>query len=148
MTRTIKTALATLALAVGLVYLLFLHYTEVGWIGIERNVVSGELRADTPGWNMTSPWTFVAKIDTRPVRVCVIAVSRGFNCRLVQFQPAAYKSLVETEGFRYYWWDNRISFNFGYAEEYRGIRDLMRGYGYSVKQYPFIKVIREFQEGE
>lgn len=139
-----------IATAVGLLllfYLLFLHYADQTQVGVVRNWVTGEVRLDTPGWNLTSPWITVAKVDTRPMRVCVTSAGRGFNCRLVQFQPEQFRSFVETEGFYYYWWANRVSFNFGYDDEYRGMRDLLRGYSYSVRLYPFVKVLREYQEG-
>jgi len=110
------------------------------------NPISGELTRDHPGRHLTPPWVFVAKLDTRPVRVCVTSASRSVNCRLVQFDERLYEDFVRTEGFRYYWWDNRFSFNFGYPEEYRGFRDVMRGYAYSVKKYPFIKVVESYQD--
>lgn len=143
--KRLATALASLVL---LFYLLFLHYADQTQVGIVRNWVTGEIRLDTPGWNLTPLWATVAKVDTRPMRVCITSAGRGFNCRLVQFQPQQFRSFVETEGFYYYWWANRISINFGYDEEYRGMRDLFRGYGYSVRSYPFVQVLREYREGE
>jgi hypothetical protein len=80
------------------------------------------------------------------MRVCITSASRGFNCKLVQFVPSDYREFVAVQGFSYYWWANRISFNSGYSEEYRGMRDLMRGYTYSVKQYPFIKILEDYPE--
>lgn len=137
-----------LFLAFLLVYTFFLHYTEPTEVGIVRDWVTGEVRLDTPGWNATGLLVTVAKIDTRPMRVCVTSAGRGFNCRLVEFQPEGYREFVAVEGFYYYWWANRISFNFGYDEEYRGVRDLLRGHAYGVRQYPFIKVLREYQESQ
>lgn len=131
-----------------LIYLPFFHYTEPTQVGIVRNLVTGDLKLDTPGWNVTAPWVSAAKIDTRPMRVCITSAGRGFNCRLVEFQPEAYREFVATEGFYYYWWANRISFNFGYDDEYRGVKDLLRGYAYSVKQYPFVRTVRQYNEGE
>ena len=109
-------------------YLMCLHYTEVGQVGIMRNVVTGDMTLDSPGWNVSPPWVLVSKVDTRPMRVCVTSAGRGFNCKLVQFIPAEFEEFVAVEGFRYWWWANRLSFNWGYDEEYRGMRDLMRGY--------------------
>lgn len=146
------TALGVLGFALGAIifacYLAFFHYTEPTQVGIMRNLVTGELKLDTPGWNVTSPWVSVAKLDTRPTRVCVTTAGRGFNCKLIRFEPGAFKEFVATEGFYYYWWANRLSFNFGYDDEYRGARDLLRGYAYSVKRYPFVTVLRDYQEGE
>lgn len=129
-----------------LVYLAFFHYSEPTQVGVVRNWITGEVRLDTPGWNITPLWVSVAKIDKRPMRVCVTTAGRGFNCKLVQFEASAYKEFVVVEGFYYYWWANRISVNFGYKEEYRGVSDLLRGYAYSVKKYPFVRTVRDYVE--
>lgn len=126
-------------------YLACVHYTEPTEIGIVRNLVTGELRLDTSGWNLTPPWVSVAHVDTRPMRVCVTSAGRGFHCKLVQFEPAAYRTFVVTEGFRYYWWSNRLSFNLGYDEEYRGVKDLLRGHAYGAQRYPFVTVLKDYE---
>jgi len=125
-------------------YLLFFHFSEPTQLGVQRNWISGELSADTPGWNITAPWVSVAKIDTRPMRVCITTAGRGFNCKLVRFVPEQYKIFVKTEGFYYYWWANRISFNLGYSEEYRGVRDIFRGYAFGAQPYPFFELLEEY----
>jgi hypothetical protein len=131
---------------ISLFYLLFLNYTEPTQIGIARNYVSGEMWVqEGGGWHFTAPWTLVAKIDVRPMRVAVTTTGRGFSAKLVQFEPKAWREFVATEGFRYYWWANRLSFNFGYDEEYRGVKDILRGYAYSAKKYPFITILKEYE---
>ncbi len=132
--------------ALGSIYFPFINYLEPFEEGIAWNFVKGELRLQNKGWNFTSPFVLVARVDSRPVRICVTTAGRGFNCKLVQFEPSAYKEFTATEGFYYYWWANRISFNFGYDEEYRGMRDLLRGYAYGVKQYSFVTTLRDFKE--
>lgn len=134
------------ALAAGLCYLFCVHYSGITQVGIMRNVATGELELDHPGWNLSAPWVQVAKVDTRPVRVCVTTAGRGFNCKLVEFVPGEFKKFVEIEGLYYYWWANRFSINFGYDEEYRGMKDLLRGYAYSVKKYSFVRVLRDYEE--
>ncbi|MDB5260633.1 MAG: hypothetical protein JWN37_864 [Candidatus Nomurabacteria bacterium] len=129
-----------------LIYFPFMHHSEPTQVGIMRNAFTGEVKRDTPGWNLSAPWVKVAKVTTTPLRVCITTTSRAFNCRLVQFVPEEYEVFVRTEGFRYYWWANRISYNHGYDEEYRGMRDIMRGYAYSAKRYPFIKILRVYEE--
>jgi hypothetical protein len=129
-----------------LLYAGFLNHTEPTEAGIARNLLNGDVSLQShAGWNLTPPWVLVAEIDTRPTRVCVTSSGRGFNCKLVQFQRQYFREFVATEGFRYYWWSNRISLNMGYHEEYRGMRDLLRGYGYSVKPYPFVRTLEEYQ---
>lgn len=129
-------------------YLACLNYVEPTEVGISWNYMTGDLQLQRPGWHLTPPWVAVARIDTRPTRVCITSASRGFNCRLVQFEPSAYREFVAAQGFHYYWWANRISFNSGYNDEYRGMKDLLRGYAYSVKPYPFIKTLGEYEQGE
>ncbi len=128
-----------------LFYLLCVHHVEPYWIVIEWNRRTGEMRLDTEAiWYITPPWVMAIQIDIRPQRVCVTSAGRGvFNCKLVKFEPTAYKEFVAVEGLRYYWFANRISFNLGYEEEYRGFRDIMRGYAFSAKKYKFITILKE-----
>ena len=70
----------------------------------------------------------------------------GYSAKLIQFNPEYWREFVDVEGWRYYWLANRFSFNFGYEEEYRGMRDLMRGYAYSAKQYLFLNILKEYKE--
>lgn len=129
----------------GLPYLLFVHFLDQYHVAINRNLFSGELKCDTRGgFHFTAPWVQVARIDTRPIRVCITSASRAYNCKLVQFEPAAYQEFVRIQGFRYYWWANRISFNIGYNEEYRGMKDLLRGYTFGASHYPFLKVVQNY----
>lgn len=120
------------------VYFPFFHYTDQHEVGLVLNVLDGSVSIDKPGFNVTAPWKLVSKADTRSQKVCVTSVSRTMNCKLVQFNPTFYAEFVKTEGFRYYWWDNRISYNSGYTEEYRGFRDVLRGYAFSATQHPWI----------
>jgi hypothetical protein len=124
-------------------YLGFINHVEPGEVGLARNLFTGQLWLQQPGWGITPPWVQIAVIDTKPIRVKVPTSGRGYSAKLVQFVPEAYESFIETEGFRYYWWSNRISFNLGYSEESRGIKDVLRGHAYSPKTYPFLKVIEE-----
>lgn len=126
-----------------LVYLSIFHYTSVHEAGIVKNVITGELKLDTPGVHFTAPWVMVAKIDNRPQKVCVTSHARIIACRMSRFVPEYFQELVDREGFRYYWWDNRISFNFGYDDEYRGDRDLIRGYAFSNEKVNFIETKTE-----
>ena len=97
------------------------------------------------GWHFTLPWVFVSKIDTRPMRVAVTTSGHGYSAKLVRFNTDGWQEFVAIEGFRYYWWSNRFSINFGYDEEYRGMKDIMRGHAYSAKKYSFVDVITEYQ---
>lgn len=132
-----------------LAYLSCFHYTPQHKIGIRWNEITGVASIDPhPGFFLTPPWVLVAKIETRPIRICITSRSRSVNCKLVRFVPENFEQLIAVEGWRYYWWDNRISFNWGHDEEYRGTRDLLRGHAYSVKQFGFIKVETELSDVE
>jgi hypothetical protein len=124
----------------GIIYFPFFHYTNIHELGVMKNIVSGDLRRDDPGFNFSAPWVLVAKLDIRPQRVCITSRSRIMRCKLGSLDANNFRDLVAREGFRYYWWDNRISFNFGHDEEYRGIRDLIRGYSFSDEKYSFVKI--------
>ncbi len=131
--------------ALFLFYLFCYNHNEAYEVGLARNEITGKVTLQPGGMYITPPWVRVARIDTRPMRVCITSAGLGFNCKLIQFEPSAYQEFVSVEGFRYYWWANRISFNLGYPEEYRGMKDLLRGYAYSVKQYPFVKILRDYE---
>jgi len=106
---------------IGCFYLLFVHHEEAYQVGIGWNRVSGEIYLDQrAGYHLTPPWVQITRIDTRPQRVCVTSTARGYNCKLVRFEPGAWQEFVSVQGFHYYWLANRISFNVGYSEEYRG----------------------------
>lgn len=135
------------ALVVGVPFVLYLalfNAVERGQVGLARNWISGDMWLQQPGWHITPPWVWVARIDTRPMRVAVDSSGHGYHAKLVQFNPDGWEEFVQTEGWYYYWWANRISFNFGYSEEHRGLRDIMRGYAYGAKRYSFITILREF----
>ncbi len=121
-------------------YLGTLNHIEAHEVGLTRNLFTGTLAIQSPGWYVTWPWVQVAQMDTRPMRVCITSSGRGYNCKLVRFAPEAYAEFVSVEGFRYYWWANRVSFNLGYNEEYRGLKDILRGHAFGVTPYAFIVV--------
>ncbi|MDR0608375.1 MAG: hypothetical protein LBG52_08850 [Candidatus Peribacteria bacterium] len=130
-----------------LFYLFCLNFVNPTEIGIARNIITGETHLqDGNGWNLTVPWVFVPIIDTRPIRVEVSSAGHGISAKLVQFNKQYWEEFVLTEGIYYYWWANRISFNLGYDEEHRGMKDILRGYAYSPKKYNYLSVLNEYAE--
>lgn len=79
------------------------------------------------------------------MRVSVDSAGHGYHAKLVQFNADGWQEFVQTEGWYYYWWANRFSFNFGYSEEHRGLKDIMRGYAYGTRRYTFINVLQEYE---
>lgn len=131
-----------------LTYFAFFNHIEPNQVGLARNHISGQTWLQKAGWHITAPWTWVAVVNTNPIRVGVPTAGRGYSSKLVQFVPEYYDEFLEQEGWRWYWWDNRISFNFGNYEEYRGFRNTILGYAYSKTEYPFIRIIAEYEERE
>ena len=126
-------------------YLSCVHFTDQYHVAIVRNNFTGEVWCDMRGGiHLTAPWTQASRIDTRPQRVCITTTAMAYNCKLVQFQPEAYGEFVKVQGFYYYWWANRISFNLGYGEEYRGMKDILRGFAFGAVQYPFLTVLADY----
>lgn len=89
------------------------------------------------GIHISAPWVQVSRIDTRPFRVCLDCGCKNINCKLVSFNPNGWEDFLKREGFKYYWFVNRISFNSAYEHEYRGINAILKGYT-DGKEYPFL----------
>lgn len=143
MTRA-RPALAAAGLLLA-VWLVFVNHVDQYQAGIAWNFATGEMWLQEPGYHLTAPWTLVARADLRPQRVCITSASHAaFNCRLAQFRKEAWREFVATEGWRYYWLSNRLSLNLGYREEYRGFRDILRGYAFSARRYPFVEILEEY----
>lgn len=138
---------AGVLLGLWLLFITCFYSLEPTEFGISRNMLTGTVSQQSrTGYHMKPPWVFVSVIDTRPTRVCLTSSAHAaFNCRLVRFVGSEWRAFVRTEGFRLYWWSNRLSFNSGYREEYRGMKDIMRGYAFSTEHYPFLEIIREYQ---
>ncbi len=64
----------------------------------------------------------------------------NIDCRLISFNISGYLEFIEKEGFGYYWWRNRLSFNYGNKLEYRGLPNVLRGYAFDDKNYKFLNV--------
>lgn len=140
--------LSVLFLAIFLFCFGFFNYIQPNQIGIARNRLTGDLwLIDRPGIYFTGPWIGVARINTNPIRVSVQSFGRGYSAKLIQFDKIYWKEFITNEGWRYYWWDNRFSFNSGHRETYRGVSDTFLGYAYSthLERYPFIKILEEYE---
>lgn len=130
-----------------LFYFPFVHYTGVYQVGIRYDKIDGSMNLDSnQGFHISHPFVLVTKVDTLPLRVCVSSTTKTVHCKLVRFIPENYKEFVMREGFYYYWWSNRLSFNPGYSEHYRGFRDKLKGYAFAHSDYSFIEIIESFHE--
>lgn len=141
--KTIKRSFTT-ATIILLLYLTCFAYLDTYHIAIDRNIFTGENTIDsTHGFELSAPWVMVSRIDTRPMAVNIPSSARVLNRRLVQFVPAHWKEFVDMEGYEYWWWRNRYSWNFGHDEENKGIKDVFIGYAYSGVQHKFLREIKE-----
>jgi hypothetical protein len=142
----VKKKVKIIFVIIGVVFLLYLscyHYTDSYEFGMTQNFFTGEVKPDGhAGRHITYPWVLATKIDTRPHRVSIASATRNLNCRLVQFDPSKYQELIRIEGFHYYWWYNRFSFNSG-QETYRGVDNLLLGHSYGNNRGSFVKIIQE-----
>lgn len=144
--RQAKWLLVTASIAF-LTYTPFFHHTDVGQVAIMHNIIDGSITTDTePGFTVSAPWVLVSRIDIRPSQVCVEGAARVANCRLAKFVPEHLVEFIDREGFSYHWFANRLSFNFGHSQEYRGSRNYLRAYAFSNKSVPFVQVLDEYHE--
>lgn len=142
--KFIKTKYFMILSFIILCYFSLYNYSDYSHCTINRNIFTGEVSIDTiPGHNITWPWVQVSSIDLRPSRIPISSGSRTYNYRLVKFNPIYYREFVNAEGFRYYWWSNRISFNYGHDYESRGIFDILKGYAYDTNDWKFITIEKE-----
>lgn len=127
-------------------YLAFFHFTDNYQVGIRYNIFTGEVSKDEhTGFHLSAPWVLVTRVDTRPHKVCIVSATRNLNCRLVKFNPDKFKELIQYEGFHYYWWYNRFSFNSG-QHTYRGLDNLLLGHAYGQNRCSCVDIVEEVGE--
>ncbi len=114
-------------------------YNDSYHFSIERNYITGNITTNGPGYSISLPWVQVVRIDTRPFRSCVDCSCNNIKCKLISFNQSGYRDFIQKEGLEYYWWRNRFSFNWGNEHEYRGLKNVLRGYSFDNVQYSFIK---------
>lgn len=122
-----------------LFYMLFINIVRVNEITLNYDIFSGQVSCDkNPGIKITAPWVLVSNIDIRPTRVCIDCSCNNITCELVSFNHIGYEEFIQREGWSYYWWKNRISFNMGNNSEWRGFENILRGYAFDNTEYSFI----------
>lgn len=124
-------------------YLFFYYYTGQHEACITQNLITGQMKMESrAGHHFTMPWVQASKLNLLPVKVCVVSATRNVNCKLVKFNPEKWEELIKWEGYHYYWWYNRISFNFG-QPTYRGFRNLMLGHAYGENRCSCVEILSE-----
>lgn len=131
---SIKGAIAFVGIVIaGLLFWLFcLNHVGVTDIGVAYNSLTGELKVQPhPGWYVTSPFVRVAHLNTLPVRVTIPSEARVINQRIVRFKPEGALEFIKLHGF---------SLALSSAQD-----NIMMGYAFSGKAYPFLEILEEPQ---
>lgn len=124
-----------------LVYLTMFYYSGRNDFVLTQNILTGEVQPEThKGYHLTYPWILASKIDDRPHRFCIPSATRNMSCKLVKFDTSKWKDLIEYEGFHYYWWYNRFSFNSG-QETYKGVDNLLFGHSWGNSRGRFVIIL-------
>jgi hypothetical protein len=147
MTRTQK---ILLGIGIGLVSILFISLLFRGMFftfidnteyGYKFDAISGEIVElvnidGSPKQGYIFAWPIVERvhtIDMRPMQVCINANSRVLNCKLVEFNPKGFKTLISWHG----------------RQDYSGFmfEQIMMSYAYdpSSKSYPFLTISKELK---
>lgn len=129
--------LLVLSLIFRITFVTFIDNYEMGYA---YNAITGELKAlDKQGYCWSVPGIIrIHTIDLRPTQVCINANSRVLNCKLVQFDPAGWKTFVAWHGRADY--DNQSGAS-------GNLNQILMSYAYdgSGKTYPFLKILRELK---
>lgn len=107
----IRQYLVCIGIAITVWSIVFSTYTKVriDQIGISFNPFSGSIDTLSSGRHFMSPFTLVSRIPTNPVKVCINGKNYSTNCKLLSFRKSEWRELIRLEGWRYYWWDNRLT---------------------------------------
>lgn len=97
------------------------------------------------GYIVTPPLLVnVHSVDGRPMQVCISAIQRVLNCKLVEFNPEGLELFLQWHGRNDYTNDG------GTRENPTTFNQILMAYAYdgSGKSYPFLTVIRELKPEE
>ncbi len=132
--KWLKVSIASLiifVIAPILFWMLFLNHIAINEVGAAYNMVSGKVTVqDQPGWYMTNPWTFVYDLSTLPFKVALPSKATLINEKVIRFKPEGIQEYVRLQGF---------DWGFGGSS----FENIMMGYAYSGKEWPFLEIIQE-----
>lgn len=107
-----------------------LNHVAINEIGIAYNSIGGNVYVQGhPGWYLTSPTVEVANIPTIPMKVTIPSEAKVINTKIVRFNPNGVDEFVRLQGFSYF--------------SDQGIENVLMGYAFSGKSYPFLDVLQE-----
>lgn len=133
----------------------FVNYIDNYELGYKFDARTGEITIlPHSGYWVTPPFVVsVHHIDERPMQVCISAIQRVLNCKLVQFNPdpAAVKLFLSWHGRQNYDGpDTSTPTNGSTTVTNTYFQNVLMNYAYdgSGKTYPFLTVLRELKADE
>ena len=133
--------------------MMFVNYVDNYELGYEFDARTGEITIlDHSGYIVTPPLLVsVHHIDLRPMQVCISAIQRVLNCKLVQFNPdpAAVRLFLSWHGRQNYDGPgiHNSSGSSSGSNDDTLLQNILKAYAYegSGRNYPFLRVIREIR---
>lgn len=130
MKKIIQNVLAWAILIAFFFWLMCINHISINQIGIAYNSIDGSVTVqDAPGFYITSPTTFVAKISTLPRRVNIPTNAVVINTKYVRFNKDGVEEYVKLQGFDWLLSDS-------------GMDNILMGYAFSGNEYPFLEVLQ------
>ena len=125
---------------------LFVNFVDNYEIPYKYDTRTGKIeKLNHTGYIVTPPFLVkVHSVDGRPMQVCISAIQRVLNCKLVEFNPAGLELFLQWHGRNDYTNDG------GTRETPTTFNQILMAYAYdgSGKSYPFLTVIRELKPEE
>ena len=124
----------------------FVDYYEIGYRYDTFGANAGNIQIlPRTGYFVTYPFrTKIHTIDGRPMQVCISAIKRVLNCKLVEFNPAGIDLFLQWHG------RNDYSNESGSDGTPGQFNQILMNYAYdgSGRSYPFLTVLRELKGGD
>jgi hypothetical protein len=146
---------ALLLMALVAFRVLFVTYIDNYELGYKFDARTGEISIlPHTGYVVATPFVVsVHSIDLRPMQVCISAIQRVLNCKLVQFnpEPEAVKLFLSWHGRQDYDGPSTSSSqSMNGASQYTYFQNVLLNYAYdgSGKSYPFLTILREIKPDE
>ena len=142
MLKSIRSLVCLAAALVIAFYFFFTNHIGIQEFGVAYDSWTGEVTIQKTGWHITGPQVQVAPVSTLPIQVCLNSGARLLNCKLVRFKESGIQDFVKEQGFHYYGNTSWGQQN-GCASSCAGMANILKGYAYSGKPWPFLEILEE-----
>lgn len=88
-----------------LFYIFCLNRVSKLEVGVSKNILTGELETQSPGWHLTSPIKFVTYVDTLPTEIQGFSFTKNSLLPkriFIRVIPGKEKAFIEDVGFYVY----------------------------------------------